>query len=308
MNPVTATPPNVNDPNAIPGGSSSGAAASVAFDTAAAGIGSDTGGSVRIPAAWNDLVGLKTTAGLVSLEGVVPLCARFDTVGPLTRSVEDAAQLHALMTDTAVPDLKNAPLAGLSFAVLDTIVFDDIEPEPLQAFETALKKIEAAGAQVTRISVPALEEVFPLSGILFAAEAYGTWKTEIEATPEKMFPEILERFRSGRDHSAADFVAAWQAIDRARLSWNAAVAPFAGVLTPTAAILPPNTQRLETEDAYYKRANLMALRNTRVGNLMGLCALTLPTDTSSCGLQILGKPLQENNLLRIGAAVEAALA
>jgi aspartyl-tRNA(Asn)/glutamyl-tRNA(Gln) amidotransferase subunit A len=307
LNPVTGTPPNVNIPGAVPGGSSSGAAASVAFATAAAGIGSDTGGSVRIPAAWNDLVGLKTTSGLLSLEGVVPLCAKFDTVGPLTRSVEDAAQLLAAMGETAAPDLRAAPLAGLSFAVLETSVFEEIDDAPAEAFERTIRHLEAAGARMTRLSVPALAEVMPLSGILFTSEAYGTWKTEIEAAPEKMFPEILQRFRSGRDHLAADYVAAWQAIDRARAAWAEATAPFAAVLTPTAAILPPDKARLETEDAYYKHANLMTLRNTRVGNLMGLCGLTLPTGTPSCGLQVLGRPFAEAALLRVGAGIEAAL-
>ena len=106
-NPITATPPSVNDPEAVAGGSSSGAAASVAFGLAAAGIGSDTGGSVRIPSVWNDLVGLKTTSGRLSLEGVVPLAASFDTVGPLCRSVEDAALLLSVLQGTNSPvDLK----------------------------------------------------------------------------------------------------------------------------------------------------------------------------------------------------------
>ena len=103
LNPMTATPPNVNDPALAPGGSSSGAAASVAFGLAAAGIGSDTGGSVRVPSVWNDLVGLKTTSGRLSLKGVVPLCARFDTVGPLCRTVEDAALLLAALEGTNPP-------------------------------------------------------------------------------------------------------------------------------------------------------------------------------------------------------------
>src|SRR6056297_3335553 len=117
LNPVTATPPCVNNPDAVSGGSSSGAAASVAFDLAACGIGSDTGGSVRIPAAWNDLVGLKTTAGRVSLQGVVPLCAKFDTVGPLCRSVEDTALILAALEGRRPADLRGASLAGTRFLI-----------------------------------------------------------------------------------------------------------------------------------------------------------------------------------------------
>ncbi|MGR3364905.1 MAG: amidase family protein, partial [Maritimibacter harenae] len=112
LNPITATPPNRHDPEAVPGGSSSGAAASVAQGLAAAGIGSDTGGSVRVPAAWNDLVGLKTTHGRLSLTGVVPLAARFDTVGPLCRTVEDAGLLLAALEGGRAPDLAGASLAG----------------------------------------------------------------------------------------------------------------------------------------------------------------------------------------------------
>ena len=134
LNPMTATPPCVNDPQAVPGGSSSGAAASVAFGLAACGIGSDTGGSVRIPAAWNDLVGLKTTAGRLSLDGVVPLAARFDTVGPLTRNVEDAALvLSVLEGHSGGADLRGASLSGVRLAALRSVVLDDIREQPLKA-------------------------------------------------------------------------------------------------------------------------------------------------------------------------------
>jgi len=119
-NPRTATPPCVNDHDAVSGGSSSGAAASVAFGLAPLAIGSDTGGSVRIPAAWNDLVGLKTTSGRLSLEGVVPLCARFDTVGPLCRSVEDAALALAALEGSKPADLTNSTLEGRRLAICDT--------------------------------------------------------------------------------------------------------------------------------------------------------------------------------------------
>ena len=307
LNPMTGTPPNINDANAVPGGSSSGAAASVAFGTASAGIGSDTGGSVRIPSAWNDLVGLKTTHGRLSLTGVVPLCARFDTVGPLCRSVEDAALLLAAMESKPAPDLRGTDLSGARLAVLDTIVMDDVEDAPANAVSTAITKLEKAGARVERLKVPELAEAMALSAILFTSEAYGTWKTEIEAAPHKMFPEILERFRAGRDQNAADFVAAWQTIDRVRAIWAEATAGFDAILSPTAPILPPDKTRLENESDYYVRSNLMALRNTRVGNLMGLPGLSLPTGTPSCGLQVLGHPMQEHRLLRLGTAIESAL-
>ncbi|WP_050931914.1 amidase [Aestuariivita boseongensis] len=308
LNPITATSPNVNDPGAAPGGSSSGAAASVAFNLAAAGIGSDTGGSVRIPSAWNDLVGLKTTTGRLTLEGVVPLALKFDTIGPLARSVEDAALLLGAMEGTAGPDLGGASLKGCRFAALQTSVLDDIRPEPLKAYEDAVARLRDAGATVEPLDVPALEEAMALSAVLFTAEAYGLWRDVIEAAPDKMFDQILERFRAGKGFSGPDYVAAWAKIDAVRQIWDATTAGFDAVLAPTAPILPPNIERLGSDHDYYVTENLMALRNTRVGNLMGLSALTLPTGTPSCGLMMLGKPHMEAALLRVGAAAERALA
>ena len=306
-NPNTATPPCVNDAEAVPGGSSSGAAASVAFGLAAGAIGSDTGGSVRIPAAWNDLVGLKTTAGRVSLEGVVPLCLEFDTVGPLTRSVEDAAALLGALEGRKAPDLRGAGLAGRRFAVLKSVVLDDIRDEPLAAFDEAVKRLKAAGASIETVEIPELAETFAQTGALFPGEAYGLWRDVIENDPDAMYGEICARFRLGKDYSAPDYVAAWAHIRNTRKAYDAATAPFDAVLAPTSPILPPNLARLLDDSDYYKTENLLALRNTRVGNLMGLCALTLPTGVPSCGIMLLGKRDCEEALLRIGAAAEAAL-
>ncbi|KNG93495.1 amidase [Pseudaestuariivita atlantica] len=306
-NPITATPPNVNDPEAVPGGSSSGAAASVAFGLAASSVGSDTGGSVRIPSAWNDLVGLKTTAGRVSCVGTVALAARFDTLGPLARSVEDAAQMLAAMEAGRVADLAGATLSGVRFAVLETAAFDDIRDAPAAAFDDAVARLGAVGAKITRITVPEVAEALALSGTLFPAEAYGTWKDVIEAAPEKMYPEILARFRGGADVKAADYVAAWQVLDRCRAAYADATAAFDAVLVPTSPILPPKLERLTTDHAYYVTENLLALRNTRIGNLMGLAVLTLPTGTPSCGISLMGAPMGEEKLLRLGVAAERAL-
>ncbi len=307
LNPVTATSPCVNDHDAVSGGSSSGAATSVAFGLAACGIGSDTGGSVRIPSAWNDLVGLKTTSGRVTLDGVVPLCARFDTVGPLSRSVEDCALMLAALEGGQAADLRGVSLKGLRFAALQTTVMEDVRDAPLAAYQSAVERLLAAGAVIEKLDAPEVAEAMPMSGLVFTAEAYGTWKDVIEADPDKMFAPILERFRSGKDFKAADYVAAWQRLDSLRAQWHARVAGFDAVLMPTAPILPPNAERLMTDDAYYLTENLMALRNTRVGNLMGLCAVSLPTGLPSCGIMLCGQPFAEERLLRVAAAAEAAL-
>lgn len=307
-NPSTATPPCVNDADAVPGGSSSGSAASVAFGLAAASIGSDTGGSVRIPAAWNDLVGLKTTHGRLTLEGVVPLALKFDTIGPLCRSVEDAALLTAALEGSKAPDLRGASLEGRRFAILETAMMDGLRDEPKSAFALAVKRLEAAGAVIETIDVPAVQDALDVSGMLMTAEAYGLWGEIIETAPEKMYDEILRRFRLGRDVSGPEYVNAWAKLEAARAEYDQATAGYDAILAPTAPILPPNLARLIDEPEYYVTENLMALRNTRIGNLLGLCALTLPTGTPSCGLMLMGPPDFDNAILRLGAAAEVALA
>ncbi len=307
LNPVTATPPCVNDEEAVPGGSSSGAGASVAWGLAAGGIGSDTGGSVRIPSAWNDLVGLKTTAGRVSLEGVVPLCLKFDTVGPLTRSVEDAAHMLAALEGTVPADLRGASLKGRRFADLQNVAKDDLREAPAKAYDEALVRLKEAGAEIVPLEVLELNDAMGLSGVLYTTEAYGLWRDVIEANPEAMYPEILERFRMGKAYTGPDYVAAWSKLTACRQAWDAATAGFDAVLAPTAPILPPNLDRLMNDHDYYVTENLLALRNTRIGNLMGLAALTLPTGTPGCGLMMLGYPGSEEALLRLGSAAEGAL-
>ena len=307
-NPSTATPPCVNDDAAVPGGSSSGAAASVAFDLAAVGVGSDTGGSVRIPSAWNDLVGLKTTSGRLSLEGVVPLALKFDTVGPLCRSVEDAAHMLAALEGKRVADLAGATLKGKRLAILKTVAFDDVREEPRAAFQEAAVKLAGAGAKMQHIEIPELEGAMKLSSCLYTTEAYGLWRDVIEADPDKMYSEILQRFRLGDTHSGPDYVAAWSALEAARIAYDRVASAFDAVILPTAPILPPDLERLNTDHDYYVTENLLALRNTRIGNLMGLCALSLPTGVPSCGLMMMAPPDFEAALLRLGAAAEKALA
>jgi aspartyl-tRNA(Asn)/glutamyl-tRNA(Gln) amidotransferase subunit A len=308
LNPMTATPPNVNDPALAPGGSSSGAATSVGYGLAAAGIGSDTGGSVRLPSAWNDLVGLKTTAGRVSLKGVVPLAETFDTVGPLCRSVEDAGLMLAALEGTAAPDLRGVSLVGRRFMVLETVALDDVRDAPARAFDEAVARLASAGATVLRGTVPTLTEALALAGILYTSECYGTWGGAIEAAPDQMYGPVRERFRAGGQWKAADYVAAWQRLRVLRAIWAEATAGFDAVLIPSCPILPPDTAALLADPAFFASENLLALRNTRIGNLMGLCGLTLPTGTPSCGITLMAPPMAEAALLRTGAAAEAALA
>ena len=308
LNPITETPPCINDADAVPGGSSSGAATSVAFGLAAGAIGSDTGGSVRIPAAWNDLVGLKTTHGRLPVKGSVPLCARFDTVGPLCRSVEDAGELLALMEGGTAPDLSGAKLDGMRLMVLETVAFDDIRDAPRKGFDDAASKLSAAGATLESRAFARMNDAMALTAPLFAGEAYAQWGEMIEENPDLMYHEIRTRFMGGKGLSAKDYLQALHTLEAIRDEWNSFIAPFDAVIMPTSPILPPNAERLSSDSEYYVVENLLALRNTRIGNLMGSSALTLPTSVKSAGIMLLSTPFAEEKLLRIGAAAEAALA
>lgn len=307
LNPVTATPPNAIERALAPGGSSSGAAVSVAFGLAAAAVGSDTGGSVRIPAAWNGIVGLKTTHGRLPLTGVVPLVSSFDSVGPLTRTVEDAAHLLAALEGRSPPDLTQAHLKGTRFMVLETAALDNCRAAPLAAFEEACGRLQDAGAVIIRAAAPEAAAALALAPVLFSTEAYATWMDEIERRPDLMYGPVRERFRSGGSVRAVDFIRAWRELNALRADWTARVAAFDAVLLPTSPILPPDAARLLADADFFAAENLLALRNTRIGNLMGGCVLTLPAGRPMCGISLMGLPHAENHLLRIGVAAEAAL-
>jgi len=215
--------------------------------------------------------------------------------------------LLAVMEGSAPPDLSAASLKGVRFGVLTSVAQDDLRAEPDASFQAAVTKLEAAGATMEEFEVPGVDEALGFGGKLYTAEAYGLWRDVIEATPEKMFDEILARFRLGKDVSGPDYVALWARLTAIRAAYDAAAAKFDAVLVPTAPILPPNMERLATDSDYYVTENLLALRNTRIGNLMGLCGLTVPTGTPSCGLQLMGAPGQDRRILRLGAAAAKVL-
>jgi aspartyl-tRNA(Asn)/glutamyl-tRNA(Gln) amidotransferase subunit A len=307
VNPVTATPPNINDPDLAPGGSSSGAAASVAFGLAAAAIGSDTAGSVRIPAAWNDLVGLKTTYGLLPLEGIVPLRPGFDTIGPLCRRVEDASLLLGALEGRPSADLTGARIGRARLLILEDPEVLPTRDAPRAAFEAAVERLVASGARIERGGRPAIAAALSLFPTVAGGEAYGIWRDTIEARPEAMFRPIRERFRSGAGVSAADYVAALRELDRQRAAWRASTSAFDAVLLPTTANLPPNLESLLANSDFFAAENLLALRNAGLANLLDLCALTLPTGVPSCGIMMMAPHGADARLLRIAAALERTL-
>ena len=306
LNPITQSPPCINDLDAVAGGSSSGAAASVAFGLAPAAIGSDTGGSVRIPAAWNDLVGLKTTLGRVSMDGVIPLCRSFDTVGPIVRTVEDAALLFSVTTGNKPVDCKSKPFEGGRLAILKGTALNDLQQRPALAFEESAKALSKFGFEIEEIEIKEVESALGLSSLV-PTEAYAEWMDKIEASPNLMYEKILQRFRGGRDVLASDYLKAMRDLEVFKRKYVNKVSEFDAVILPTCPILPSNLERLKSDNSYYVSQNLMALRNTRIANLLGICALTIPTNYSSCGLSVMALPNMEEKLLRLGRAVELAI-
>jgi aspartyl-tRNA(Asn)/glutamyl-tRNA(Gln) amidotransferase subunit A len=307
LNPVTATPPNVHDETRLAGGSSSGAAASVAHGLAAAAVGSDTGGSVRLPAAWNDLVGWKPAHGALGLRGVVPLAPAFDTVGPITRDVEDAALLWAALGGPRV-DLAGASLEGVTVGVLRTVVTEEVEDAPARALLDALARLERAGARLVDLFLPDLPRAYALGQPLYAGEVWAHWGEAMEAGSAQVFPPVLARASAGREVSAAEYLRAWAALRAIREEAWQALRGVDAVACATCAILPPLVAAVEADHEAFRVANLAALRNTRMANLLDLCSVSLPTGTPCCGLMLSAPPGREGGLLRLARAAEKALA
>ncbi|MDP6516195.1 MAG: amidase family protein [Alphaproteobacteria bacterium] len=314
-NGYTGTPANgaARDVPRAPGGSSSGAAVSTAVGLAVAGIGSDTGGSVRIPAAWNGLVGLKTSFGALPTAGVLPLAPTLDTVGPLTRCVADAALLFAIMAACKPADLAGATLEGCVFLACETLVWDQGDDAVASAVRAAIDRISNAGARIDWAPVPEFAEIDAVlnsNGAGVVAEGYVTWKDLIDNHPDRIDTPVIDRFHQGRDMSAS----ALETVNKAGRELSAALhgrmAPYTAILAPTVPIVPPPIAEVTASLEDYRAANGKALRNTRLGNVLPCCALTLPCPDGPmpAGLMMMALPGHDQALLRAGAAVEAALA
>jgi aspartyl-tRNA(Asn)/glutamyl-tRNA(Gln) amidotransferase subunit A len=315
INPTFGTPVNPFDSATprCPGGSSSGSAVSVAKGLAPITVGTDTGGSVRIPAAWNGLVGLKTTSGVVPARGVLPLSRQFDTVGPLARNVADANALFAILCDAKPADLFGASVKGKRFLVPDNCVWDDAEDGVVASIESALDILASKGAVIDRGPVDEFDRVTDLCntvGNLFSPEAYGEWRHEIENDSGQIYEEVTRRFKMAETMSSLDVAEAFHKLRALRASYLRRVAGYDAVLMPTTAITPPAIAPLEADSAAYGKANIIALHNTRLGNLLTLSSLTLPVapaDGLPVGLMMFGLPKRENALLRNAAGIEKAL-
>ncbi len=315
INPIFGTPANGADREVerVPGGSSSGAAVSVTDGLAPAGIGSDTGGSVRIPAALNGIVGLKTTIGLLPLDGILALSPTFDTIGPLTHDVADANAIFAVLNGTRPFDLQGAGLHGVRLLKPTDIMFDELDETVAAAMARALDRLSNAGAEIVEAPVPEFSEAFEhvaKHGNIISAEAYALWHDQVESRGEEMYWGVRSRFELAKKLTAIDAESAHLGLKAIAARFQRRIAGFAAVLHPTCPRIAPPIADLQDDPAAYDEANLAMTRNTRLGNIMETCGVTIPChgpDELPVGLSFMAAGHSEGNVLRLGRAAEIAL-
>jgi aspartyl-tRNA(Asn)/glutamyl-tRNA(Gln) amidotransferase subunit A len=324
-NPHFGTPANPADPavRRIPGGSSSGAAVSVATGAAFIGLGSDTGGSIRIPAALCGIVGFKNTARLTPLEGALPLSSTLDTVCAMTRSVRDAIVAHEVLAARQVVR-RQLPLAGYRLAVAGTSMLDGLDATVARAFERSLAALRAAGARIEDISLAEIRDLGTIqaTGGFSAAESYAWHKDLLARAGGRYDPRVRMRIERGTAMKAHEYIELIQA----RADWitrvDAALRGFDAVLSPTVPIVaPPISQvapadgsdpsRDAARDDEFFRVNAQLLRNTSVVNMLDGCAISIPCHAAGelpVGLMIWQGAMHDDAVLNIALRAEAALA
>jgi len=310
LNPHHGTPRNPCDDAVarIPGGSSSGAAVSVAAGICVAGIGSDTGGSIRIPAALCGLVGFKPTARRVPTAGALPLSTSLDTICAMARSVDDCLLVDGIIADAPL-DVPALPLRGLRLGVPQRQVLDDLDPHVAASFARAVSALSAAGATIVDEPLAPLDDIGPLRR-LSAVEAWA-WHRELLARREAGYDRrVSSRIRLGSSFDAADYIDVCSARRRWIAAMEAAMAPYDALVMPTVPVVAPVLAELEASDEEYVRANMLMLRNPAIFNLLDGCAISLPCHapgTLPVGLMLAAPAMADARLLGVARAVEAAL-
>ncbi len=310
INPHHGTPANPADPAhaRVPGGSSSGAAVSVALGLAEVGIGTDTGGSIRIPAALCGLVGFKATQARIPCTGVMELSRTLDTVGSITRSVRACLAVDAVLSQQPLPtDATN--LRGLRFAVPQTLMMDDVDTTVAQAFERTLRRISEAGAQVVEIPFTALGDIAALSmpGGFSPIESYAAHHARLERGTHQIDPRVVARMMLGKGISAQDYLE----LHNRRHAWIAAAKQtlqgFDAMLCPTVPMVAPLTEPLVKDDEAFFKVNRLLLRNPSAINYMDGCAWSLPCHDAGelpVGLMVSSVAGQDVHLARVALALE----
>src|SRR5262245_22403723 len=313
INPHYGTPLNPHDrPVArIPGGSSSGAAVSVTDGMALGALGTDTGGSCRIPAALCGTVGFKPTAHRVPTAGAFPLSTSLDSIGPLAATVACCAALDAVLAGEPAVELAPFPLAGLRMAVPQTMVLEGVEPVVARAFGSAPAALRKGGARIVDIPLRELTELAQINakGGLAAAESYAIHRSLI-AKAEKMYdPRVLVRILRGQEQDAADYIELIAARADFIRRLAAITAPYDALLMPTVPVTAPRLADLASDDAY-RHANFLVLRNPGIANFLDRCSISIPcrhAGDAPVGLMLIGEHDADRRLLAIAAAIETVV-
>jgi aspartyl-tRNA(Asn)/glutamyl-tRNA(Gln) amidotransferase subunit A len=293
-----------------PGGSSSGAGVTLGEGTALVALGTDTGGSVRIPASVTGTVGVKTTKGRWPTDGIVPLSPTFDTPGTLTRSAADAAFVFESIDGEAVPLL--ADLAGVRLAAAERFFWDGTDAGIAERVEEALGLAEGAGAIRSDLALPGAAEVYEIyhRGGIVSAELYSFLSRDLPEWIETLDPRVRKRMEAGSALPAWDYLQRKERYATLGASAAAALDEADALICPTVPISPPPIAEIIDDDTYH-RTNLRVLRNTCVVNFLGLCAVTIPVGRDRIGMpvgmQLIGRPGSEVRLLAIAIAFERLL-
>jgi aspartyl-tRNA(Asn)/glutamyl-tRNA(Gln) amidotransferase subunit A len=315
LNPHHGTPCNPYDrpSKRIPGGSSSGAAISVTDGMAHAAIGSDTGGSVRIPAALCGLTGFKPTARRVPLDGALPLSFTLDSAGPIAPTVACCALIDSVLAGLDPQPFRPTGLANLRLGVLQGYVLDGIDASVSAAFSFALTLLSRLGAQVEDVTFPSLHKI-PVAnqkGGFAAAESYAWHRSLLERDASRYDPRVVSRILRGKEITAADHSDLLQTRHQIIADAARTFAGFDAILMPTVPRIAPRIADLEADDAVYFEANAAMLRNPSVVNFLDGCALSIPCHIpgeAPVGLMVAGLAMQDVRILSVGAAIESALA
>lgn len=312
INPHFGTPGNAADKSRVPGGSSSGAGVSAAEGTARMGLGSDTGGSIRIPAALNGCVGFKPTYGRIPLDGAFPLSYALDTIGPLAKTVADCAATDAVLAGEQPWTLTPAPLAGLRLAIPRGRLFGQMEPEVEQAFEASAARLTRAGARISDISIEDLlqELADAMAKAPFVAmEAAAVHAEWMEERARDFDPRVLARVRVGAKAAAPDYIRLVNKRAELVARMRGRLADIDALILPTTPIRAPKISELIASDDQFWTANGLMLRNTTVGNIFTFTGISLPCPQVKglpVGFMLTALAGQDRRLLRMAAAVEKA--
>lgn len=295
----------------VPGGSSSGAAVSVLDGMAHGALGTDTGGSCRIPAAYNGIVGYKPTQRRVPLDGSVPLSFSLDSIGPLARSVSCSAILDAVLANEPITALKSRPVKGMRLALPTTIALDDLDTEVSETFERALKSLAHHGAIIERIEMAEFHDIGPMNakGGFAASESYAWHRYLITAKGDVYDPRVSVRIMRGEAQSAADYIDLLNERRSLITRVNARIAPYDALVLPTTANTPPKIADLVDDKAFTKE-NLRALRNCTLINMIDGCAISLPAHREGdvpVGLMLAGAGGSDRRIFELAAGMEAVI-